>query len=276
MPGEPDALYVAARRTLLDVLEAIVEHREAVVLVGAQAVYLVTGEGDLAVAPFTLDADLALNPALLQPNPRLEVLLAAAGFVPAIGKVGTWTSRGGIDVDLLVPEAMGGTGRRAARIPPHREGVARKARGLEAALVDQERVVIMALEEGDERRFNVASAGPGALLVAKLLKIQDRAGTSTRLEDKDALDVLRLLRATTTANLVIRLRQLRVAEVSRDVTDQALHLLREMFGTPNAAGSQMAVRATGGLEDPSVIAASCATLASDVVTAMRWSDEDRE
>ncbi len=33
-------LYVLARRVLLDALEALGDHREAIVLVGAQAVYL--------------------------------------------------------------------------------------------------------------------------------------------------------------------------------------------------------------------------------------------
>jgi hypothetical protein len=37
MPGEPDPEYVAARRVLLDALEALGGHRRAVVLVGAQA-----------------------------------------------------------------------------------------------------------------------------------------------------------------------------------------------------------------------------------------------
>ena len=56
--GAPDPLYVAARRTLLDALEAVEMQLDALVLVGAQAVYLHTGEGDLAVAPYTTDADL--------------------------------------------------------------------------------------------------------------------------------------------------------------------------------------------------------------------------
>lgn len=275
MPGEPDALYVAARRTLLDALEALGEHRRAVVLVGAQAVYLIAGEGDLAVAPFTTDADLALDPSRLQSNPLLEAALTAAGFTPATGKVGTWSGRDGIDVDFLVPEAVGGPGRRAARISPHREGVARKARGLEAALVDSELVVIRALDEGDERSFKIASAGPAALLVAKLIKIAERSNAPTRLVDKDALDVLRLLRATKTADLAARLHRLRRTELSREVTDEALRLLPRLFGTPEAEGSQMAVRATSPLEDPAVIAASCVTLASDLLDAVQRSEDDR-
>ena len=56
MPGAPDPLYVLARRILLDTLEALENQRQALVLVGAQAIYLHTGEADLAVAPYTTDA----------------------------------------------------------------------------------------------------------------------------------------------------------------------------------------------------------------------------
>ena len=44
---EHDELYTVARTVLLDALEALGEHREALVLVGAQAIYLRVGEADL-------------------------------------------------------------------------------------------------------------------------------------------------------------------------------------------------------------------------------------
>ncbi len=68
MPGELDPITIRARRVLLDALEALAGQRQAIVLVGAQAIYLHTGEADLAVSPFTQDADLALNPATLVHN----------------------------------------------------------------------------------------------------------------------------------------------------------------------------------------------------------------
>jgi hypothetical protein len=46
-----DDLYVLARRVLLDALDALGIHRDAIVLVGAQAIYLRCGEADLAVTP---------------------------------------------------------------------------------------------------------------------------------------------------------------------------------------------------------------------------------
>jgi hypothetical protein len=65
-----DDVYVAARRVLLDALEALGSHRVAVTLVGAQAVYLRVGDADIAVAPATADGDLVLNPEDLRAAPR--------------------------------------------------------------------------------------------------------------------------------------------------------------------------------------------------------------
>lgn len=42
-------LYIVARTVLLDALDALGEQRDAVVLVGAQAIYLHAGDADIAV-----------------------------------------------------------------------------------------------------------------------------------------------------------------------------------------------------------------------------------
>lgn len=79
-PGVLDPLYVRARRALLDALAALGPHRKAVILVGAQAVYLQIGEAREALSSFTIDADLALNPAELPDEPALQEALLDAGF----------------------------------------------------------------------------------------------------------------------------------------------------------------------------------------------------
>jgi len=92
--SEVDELYVMARSVLLDALEALGSHRDAIVLVGAQAVYLRVGEADLAVAPFTTDGDLAVDPAVLAQIPPLEEALMAAGFLPkSKDSVGVWITK---------------------------------------------------------------------------------------------------------------------------------------------------------------------------------------
>ncbi len=50
--------YIEARRTLLDALDALAPHRDSLVLIGAQAVYLHTGSTGLSVPPMTTDADV--------------------------------------------------------------------------------------------------------------------------------------------------------------------------------------------------------------------------
>jgi hypothetical protein len=121
----PEREYVAARRVLLDVLEAIGVHRNAVVLVGAQAIYMHVGGGDLAVAPFTTDGDLAIVPADLDEEPALVETLHSAGFQLAVNP-GTWT-RNDVQIDFLVPSQLGGAGRRAARLGVHGTEVARRS-----------------------------------------------------------------------------------------------------------------------------------------------------
>ena len=125
-----DPLYALARSTLLDALGAIGDHRQAVILVGAQAIYLHAGEGDLAVAAFTADGDLVIEPSRLAAEPKLGDLLRHAGFRPG-NQVGSWIARRllgqtpmTVPIDFLVPEAVGGAGRRAARLAGHGKEVA--------------------------------------------------------------------------------------------------------------------------------------------------------
>lgn len=81
MLGVPDPQYVVARSVLLDALEALGDQREAVIVVGAQAIYLHTGAIELAAVPeFTIDADLTIDPGLLQEKPEIEGAMLAAHF----------------------------------------------------------------------------------------------------------------------------------------------------------------------------------------------------
>lgn len=62
-------------------------------------------------------------------------------------------------------------------------------------LVDQAEHDVASLEpDADGRVLRAKIAGPGALLVAKMFKLHERSG-SARANDKDALDVLRILQA---------------------------------------------------------------------------------
>jgi len=269
--GDKSDLRVRARSVLLDALEALAEHRESLVVIGAQAIYLHTGAVDLPLAEATKDSDIVLDPRELGDSPLLEEAMTAAGFHRdlADGQPGSWLSDDGVPVDLMVPEALAGSGgRRGARIPPHSKHAARRASGLEAAVVDHSPMDVAALDPADARTITVNVAGPAALLVAKLHKIGERKEQTGRLLDKDAHDIYRLLSATTTAEVATGLVDLLANDVAGPATRTALDYLRELFNSPTALGPTMVGRAEFLVGSPAVAGASAALLASDLINAV--------
>ena len=270
MPGDPDPLYVLARATLLDALDALAEHLGAIVLVGAQAVYHYTGESDIPGAEFTTDADLTIEPKLLSAEPLLADSMTQAGFRRQI-QPGSWLSASGVVVDLMVPRLLAGEGRRGARLGVHGYSAARQADGLEASLVDRERAVISSLDAGDPRSREIWIAGPGALVVAKTIKIEERIGSDHRSQDKDALDLFRLLQSISTSDLARRFEILRADPLSAQVTSRALRILPDLFGSAAHPGVVMARRAAGSLgsEEAFVVGDSLVMLVSDLLGELR-------
>lgn len=262
----PAHAYVLARRVLLDALQALGSQRDAVVLVGAQAIYLHVGEADLAVPVMTTDGDLAVDPSRLHEMPRLAEALLSAGFVPS--QPGSWRGYGDVEIDIMVPAALGRRpGRRGADLGVHGSTVARQAKGLEPALVDREVLRVESLDAADPRAFDAAVAGPAALLVAKLHKIAERVGLK-RADDKDALDVLRLLRGVDTNLLAARLVALADDPRSAAITTEALGHLSVLFVRDDSPGCAMAGRAAFPAESAEVIARSAAILSGDVLRAV--------
>lgn len=248
-------LTIVAREVLLDSLEVLADHAAAVTVVGAQAVYLRSADVDLTVATATSDADLALDPALVDDEPLLQEVMAKAGFVRkpdwpgqyyTSRKVGTTTAN--IGVDLLLPESLAGRpGRRGVDLPPHDKRSAGKASGLEAALVDADLMEIASLRPNDaDRRARTGRvAGPAALLVAKAYKIAERydKGELTR---KDAGDIVRLMMATEPGDVASRFQSLLANERTAEVTVLGLERLHRLFGGTRTAGTTMAVEALAG------------------------------
>ncbi len=182
-------LLVQARSVLLDALTALSDHRDSVVVIGAQAIYLHTGAAEVALAEATKDSDLALDSRSLGSDPLIEAAMTGANFIlnPDPGQPGSWINPQGIPVDLMVPEAIAGpSSRRRADIPPHSREATRRAVGLEAAVVDHAEMEIRSLSAADPRVLHAQVAGPAALLVAKLHKLGERQASPTRLVDKDA------------------------------------------------------------------------------------------
>ena len=109
MSGDADIL-VQARSALLDASDALEDHRDSVVVIGAQAIYLHTGSAQVALAEATKDSDLALDVRSLGDDPLIEVGMERANFRrnPKSNQLGAWVSPTGIPVDLMVPEALAG------------------------------------------------------------------------------------------------------------------------------------------------------------------------
>lgn len=257
MSNEFDELYVQARRVLLDALEALGEQRRSVIVAGAQAIYLQAGPGSLPVAEFTSDGDLAVDPGLLADEPTLAALMEAKDFklqvLEGAPEPGIWVAPAlvngkevEIPVDLIVPAgAAPPGGSRGARLGAHGKRAARKASGLEAALVDNEKRRLEALDPEDGRAIEVRVAGPAALLVAKIHKVTDRikSGREDRLDDKDASDILRLMQRFPPEQIGPVLKSLLREPVAGRPTGEALEAFQDLFGTARGRGIAMASEA---------------------------------
>lgn len=246
--------YVAARRVLLDALDALGPQCDSVVLVGAQAVYHHTGPVEGTGVVMTTDGDLALDADLLTADPELAGALRDAGFTEG-NQPGMWVGDGGIRVDLMVAphQSNRAAGARAASLPPHHKHLARITAGLEPALVDNGVAEIAALDEADGRTAQLRVAGPAALLVAKLTKVRERqeqvtAGRANpaRLVGKDAVDIYRLLLTVETGDLVKGFRLHRSGAEALSVSGAAVTYLV----TQRAAGADGHLRSMLATELP--------------------------
>jgi len=277
--GEDPDLLVRARTALLDALDALRDHRDSIVVIGAQAIYLHTGAAATPVAEATKDSDLAFDVRRLAAQPLIDAAMQAADFELDKNKnqPGAWVSADGTPVDLMVPETLaGGSGSRAAQHPPHDKRAFRRAAGLEASLVDYQPMQIRSLISYDGRVALANVAGPAALLVAKLHKIGERAGTAPdRLVDKDAHDLYRLLVAIETPTLAEGLAMLREDDLAGPGTEQALIWLNDLFAAgPDATGSQIAARTEAPFGTAETVAAACVALAQDLLDALHTTSPD--
>lgn len=269
--GGSDELLVQAREVLLDALVAIEAHRSYVVVIGAQAIYLHTGSAPVAVAEATKDSDLGIDVRTLGDDPIIDDAMRRGGFFQDLeaGQPGAWLSPDGIPVDLMVPHAIAGRGRRSVEAPPHGGRAFRRAVGLEAAMVDNAEMPIPSLVSGDLRQVTARVAGPAALMVAKLHKLGERHERAPqRLVDKDAYDIYRLLVAVPTSVLAGAIARLLADDFAGEVSRVAMEHLAALFAQSDGTGSVMAGRAEEFVGDPAVVSAACAALTGDVLAAL--------
>ena len=199
---------VEARNTLLVVLQSLEPHRDALVVIGAQAVHERTKGLVDVISTATSDADIGVDPALLASGPDLFEAMLAAGFERASNdRPGIYSLGGALNkegrplppsIDLIAPEASAGKGSRAATLSGHRRGSVSRANGIEMAMLDKDVVDLRSIGQEDGPTIRVNVAGTGALLAAKAWKLSDRladaaAGKGRRVRPKDAGDVWRLM-----------------------------------------------------------------------------------
>lgn len=192
-----------SRRLLLEAIGVLEPFRESLTVIGAHAVFARVQDTlpDLAMQA-TSDADLAVNPAFVTSQPTILSLMEGAGLAvvsPDRPGIYGYQSESGLPqssrttIDLLVPEAYAGAGRRGARIAGQRNAATR-AEGIELAIYDRSSMRLSPLPgDRDLEPVEVMVAGHAALLVAKAFKIRDRvrayASRPHRLRQKDSVDI---------------------------------------------------------------------------------------
>lgn len=267
MPSSDNLILFDARKALLAVLDALGPHRNSVVLVGAQAIYLHTPNFVSSIAAFTKDADLALKLAELATEPSIEILLNKAGFTLTESRnPGQWLTSNGTPVDLMVSATIASDHSRGAKLPGHGDRTARSTSGIEGCLVDCKLNLIASFDVSDARSYEILVAGPASLLVAKAFKISDRLQDARRIEDKDAHDVYRLISGVPLDSIVNGFEVLFREPMSKEVTRIGCSYLQKLFADgPNAPGSFRAARAEGPFGNSETVAQSVSILSKDLL-----------
>lgn len=194
-----------SRRLIIETTRALGEHAGAVTVVGAHAVHVWVQDkwGDVEMET-TRDGDLAINPVYVAPDPKIVEMMEGIGLERASedrpGIYG-YSAERDLDlaqrttIDLLVPEAFAGSGRRSAELDGQKQAATR-ARGLELALFDRTLTTLHTFDEPNDV-IEVHVAGQAALLIAKAHKIGERVADfdkrPDRLKPKDSGDVALLM-----------------------------------------------------------------------------------
>jgi len=152
----------------------------------------------------TKDGDIVVDPALVAQGQSIVDAMEAAGFQQYDeNNPGIYSRQPGTkpSVDLLVPEAVAGSGTRSARLGTRREWAAGRAKGLELALLDADIMELRSLRADGPPAIQVRVAGCAALLCAKAYKLGERVfkaqvGHRDRVRPKDATDMYRLMQAS--------------------------------------------------------------------------------
>jgi len=235
----------SSRRLLIDTIRALADFSDAITVIGAHAVHVwvqdILGPIDMQA---TRDADVAVNPVLVTPDPKLLDIMGGIGVTPALpDRPGIYGYSGESSlplaerttIDLIVPEAYAGSGRRAARIAGQQHAAGR-AVGLELTVWDRHRRTLTAVDDPTDM-VGAWVAGPAALLVAKAHKVHERLEQMVtrpdRLRPKDSGDVGLLMMASDPEEVAtVMITQSSEHPEIALVVSQAARWLTEMYSEP--------------------------------------------
>ncbi|HEX6685630.1 MAG TPA: hypothetical protein VF062_22835 [Candidatus Limnocylindrales bacterium] len=205
----PKAEIEWSRRAIINVVNVLSVHADALTLVGAHAVLLRTADLDVPQMP-TGDGDLGVTPGLVGDVPSIEAVLAEAGYEHrTTARPGLWGREPYDDptgersfrerIDLLAPHGLSGTASRTKRgvpalQPSHGKWAVGKALGLELTAFNRSRLIVV--DFADPRLSSeIYVAEIPALLLAKGSKVGERLGEPRKgpVRDKDLGDIWRLL-----------------------------------------------------------------------------------
>lgn len=261
-----------ARSALLDTLQALETHIDALVLVGAQAIYLQTVDFVSEVAPTTVDADFAIDTTVLENSPDIELVLLESNFkYSASGNPGQWMTPNGIPVDIMVPSKSSGRAGigRSARLIGHSNKSVRRTDGLEACVVSFKLMKISSFSLDDKREFTIRVASPASIIVAKCFKIAERLETNRNIANKDSFDVYRLLAHIPMGELVQEFLKLLSDNSSNETTVKGIQYFAKLFtGNLSAPGIDAVGAAIENVGNVEIAKASVLALAQELINLL--------
>lgn len=168
-----------------------------------------------------------------------------------------------VPVDLVVPEGVAAAGgRRGARLGVHGKRAARRAVGLEAALIDHLPMAITVLEAGDDRTVTAAVAASPRCTSRRCTRSTTGSRAVRQAVRQGLPDLFRLMQTKPAEEVGRRLAQLANDPTAGEVTRLAVGYIEDPYGRAGRPGVEMATRALAGVVPAARIETICVSYAA--------------
>jgi len=127
-------------------------------------------------------------------------------------------------------------------------------------------MLVTELAPTDRRYIEAEVAGPAALFVAKAHKLNDRiaSGKASRIDDKDAADVVRLMQSVSAAEVRNTLNTLANDPVAGEPVRDGIVYLKDLFARRGRPGIEMAARAMRVAMDAATVQVICTSYMAEL------------